>query len=366
MPKSSNYLWGCSYPINFDTYEGCEHRCSYCYAQWRNPGKKGMFKKVTRGETVASLRNWIEGKRGAREKWADWRIPICWGRSSDPFQPMEREKKWSLECLQLLAETKYPFIVTTKSTLIAEEPYKSLFAKCNCLVQISMVCSEYNQLERGAPPYEARLACAATMSKLVPRVIARWQPLFLEKRPTFDTRKCFGEIPRLKAAGVYGVLCEMIESKRPLRPWLTDRRGNCYGYYVNMIESAYKLIRKRCHENGLVFLTGDQPRLSDSLECCGTEGLGWEPNLCTTVRHFLSPETYAERPCQCKPGTGCAWKNVYTRALAEDTFSKGSFAEHQRTLWDKKHEYVVMTGLRYNGAVKSSANRKGGDTDDQA
>lgn len=361
MPKSSCFLWCCANPINFDTYEGCSHRCAYCFTQFRNMGVKGQFKNVKRGESADSLRRWIRGERGAREKWAAWNMPICWGRNSDPFQPLEREKKWSLEALRVFAETGYPFIVTTKSTLIAEEPYKSLFAKCNCVVQISMICAEYDQLERGAPPYEARLACAAEVAKIVPRVIARWQPLYLERRPAFDTRKAFRELPRLKAAGVYGVLVGMIKQPRPLKPYLSIRQGKYYAYPMPMIDGAYKRIREKCHENGLVFLAGDQQRFSDSLECCGTEGLGWEPNLCTTTRHFLAPETYAERPCQCEPGTGCAWKNVYTRALAEDTFSKGSFAAHQRTLWDKKNEHVVRTGLRLPETGKPAASQKGGE-----
>ena len=361
MPKSSCYLMGCSNPINFDTYVGCAHRCSYCYTQFRNMGNKGQFRNVTRGETAASLKRWIDGERGAREKWAAWNIPICWGRNSDPFQPMEREKGWSLECLKLLAESKYPFIVTTKSTLIAEEPYYSLFAKCNCVVQISMVCSEYDKLERGAPPYEERLACAAKMAKVVPRVVARWQPLYIEKRPGLDLRKSNAEFPRLKAAGVYGICVALIEQPRKLPPHLIVKTGKYYSYHPMLRDLVYKQIREKCHKNGLVFLTNDWPILSDSLECCGTEGLGWEPNLCTTVRHFLAPETYAERPCQQVPGTGCAWKNVYTRALAEDNFSKGSFAEHQRTLWDSQHEAALKVGWTFKDVKPSSKGRKGGD-----
>jgi len=360
MPKSSDGLWCCPNPINFDTYNGCGHRCAYCFAQFRNPGKRGMFKRIERGETAAALKRWIAGERASREKWAAWRILICWGRNSDPFQPLEREKKWSLECLKLLAESKYPFIVTTKSNLIAEEPYRSLFSQCNCVLQISMVCSQYDQFEKGAPPYEARLKCAAEMSKLVRRVIARWQPLYIEARPGLDMRKVKAEYPRLKAAGVYGVLVGEIKQPRKFPPYLVCKCGRYYRYDPRLVDSAYKGIRENCHKNGLVFLASDRANLSDSLECCGTEGLGWEPNLCTTIRHFLSPETYAERPCQCKPGTGCAWKNVYTRALAVDNFSKGSFAEHQHTLWDRQHKAIALNGW-YPEGISLGGKQKGGD-----
>ncbi len=62
-----------------------------------------------------------------------------------PFNPKQVKKTVkdiapvSYECLQLLTETKYPFVVSTKGRLVAEPEYIELLSKCNCVVQISMV-----------------------------------------------------------------------------------------------------------------------------------------------------------------------------------------------------------------------------------
>ena len=100
---------------------------------------------------------------------------------SDPFQPVEKQIRASYECLKLLAETKYPFVVSTKGRLIADPEYLDLLAQCNCVLQISMVCSKYDRLERGTPSYEERLAILKTVSARVhhrphPAVYARGVP----------------------------------------------------------------------------------------------------------------------------------------------------------------------------------------------
>lgn len=76
---------------------------------------------------------------------------------SDPFQPCEKVHRISYEALKIFAETKYPFIVSTKGKLICEDDYLSLLKQCNAVVQVSMVCSKYDVLEKGAPKYSERL-----------------------------------------------------------------------------------------------------------------------------------------------------------------------------------------------------------------
>lgn len=345
MPKSSFFLWCCPNPLNFDTYKGCAHRCSYCFTNFRSPNAKGSFVGIERDSTAASLRKWIEGGRGQREKWVspDWKIPICWGRNSDPFQPMERETGWSLECLRVLAETKYPFVVTTKSTLIGEEPYKSLFAECNCVIQISMVCSAYDRLEKGAPPYEDRLRCAAEMSKVTQRVVARWQPMFVDPW----VGDYLAEIPRLKEAGVYGVIVEQPKLPQPMGfcKIKAGPHSRYYSYNLLAFNKRAIAIREACHRHGLVFLSGDNQYLSDSLYCCGTEGLGWEHNHCTVTRYYLSPDTYAVRDCQKVAGTGCAFKNCHCQSCADYGFMKRSFVENIEGDFSADTESVVKTGM---------------------
>lgn len=162
--KCGSQIILCNLPVRFDTYRGCSHGCRYCFAQ-----KKNDISHIERDESVDGLRSFIEGKRGNETEWCDWNIPIHWGGMSDPFQPVEKQIRASYECLKLLAETKYPFVVSTKGRLVADPEYLDLLAQCNCVLQISMVCSKYDRLERGTPSYEERLAILKTVSARVQR-----------------------------------------------------------------------------------------------------------------------------------------------------------------------------------------------------
>ena len=118
----------------------------------------------------------------------------------------------SYNALRVFAETKYPFVVSTKGRIIAEPEYLELLKKCNCVVQISMVCSSYDKLEEGAPSFEERLEIARKVAPSVKRLIVRIQPYMHE---------VYGEVyenlEKFKAAGAYGVIVEGMKfaSKRP-------------------------------------------------------------------------------------------------------------------------------------------------------
>ena len=135
--------------------------------------------EISKNETVKALRSFIEGNRNNETNWCDWNIPLHWGGCSDPFQPIEKEYKSSLECLKVFAETQYPFIVSTKGRIIVEPEYLDLIKKCNCVIQISAVCSEYDKLEEGAPPFEGRLEMIKKLSEHK-RTIVRIQPYMAE------------------------------------------------------------------------------------------------------------------------------------------------------------------------------------------
>lgn len=226
----------CNLPVRFDTYKGCSHGCKYCFAQ-----KKQNIAKIQRDETVEALRSFIEGKRGRETAWCDWNIPIHWGGMSDPFQPIEKNIRASYECLKLLAETKYPFVVSTKGKLVAEPEYLELLEKCNCVVQVSMVCSKYDQLEPGTPSYEERLKIVETLAPRVQRVIVRIQPYMPEV-----FRDVMKNIPRLAAAGVYGVVVEGMKFYKAKKGMVKIGGDNCYP--LNVLRPHFEAIRAECHD----------------------------------------------------------------------------------------------------------------------
>ena len=86
---------------------------------------------------------------------------------------------------------------------IRDRNYLDLLSRCNCVVQVSMVCGRYDKLEPGTPSYEERLEIVKTVAARVKRVIIRAQPYMPEV-----FRDVMENIPRIKEAGAYGIVTE--------------------------------------------------------------------------------------------------------------------------------------------------------------
>jgi hypothetical protein len=67
-----------------------------------------------------------------------------------------------------------------KGKLVADDDYIELLKGCNCVVQISMVCSKYDKIEKGCPTFEERLQILEKVSNNVKRTIVRVQPYMHE------------------------------------------------------------------------------------------------------------------------------------------------------------------------------------------
>lgn len=169
--KCGSQIILCNLPVRFDTYRGCSHGCRYCFAQ-----KKNDISHIERDESVDGLRSFIEGKRGNETEWCDWNIPIHWGGMSDPFQPVEKQIRASYECLKLLAETKYPFVVSTKGRLVADPEYLDLLAQCNCVLQVRPPRTRDAQLRGAAHHPQDGIGQSAAHHRPHPAVYARGVP----------------------------------------------------------------------------------------------------------------------------------------------------------------------------------------------
>jgi hypothetical protein len=296
--------------------------------------KNGQLEAVKKGDTVESLKAFVQGKRSGETAWCDWNIPIHWGGMSDPFQPVEKKYGYSLECLKYLAETKYPFVVSTKGRLAASPEYLELLAECNCVVQISMVCSRYDQLEKGAPSYEERLEMLRTISPRVKRTIVRIQPFMHEVLQ--DVLK---NLPRVKAAGAHGVVVEGMKFAKA-KPGLVRVGGDCV-YPIELLRADFEQIKAEAHRCDLVFYSGENRlrNMGDDMTCCGIEGLdGFKPNtynLCMMINGKNPQPT--ERMKQV--GTADAFKTLNQTAGSGQKISKQSLAGIMQNELAQKADY---------------------------
>ena len=105
---------------SINAYRGCEHGCIYCFARPTHayldlsPGIDFETKLFAKPNAAALLRAEL-GKRGYTC------APIAMGTNTDPYQPIERDWRITRGCIEVLAETRHPLMITTKSDRVVRD-----------------------------------------------------------------------------------------------------------------------------------------------------------------------------------------------------------------------------------------------------
>ncbi len=311
MPKCGSQIAICDLPVRFDTYKGCSHMCRYCFVQL-----KYDIANIERGEGPKALAEFIAGKRSGDTSWCDWNIPIHWGGVSDPFQPIEAQHRLSYEALKIFAETKYPFVVSTKGRLIASPEYLDLLKECNCVVQISLLSPRYDVIEKGAPSFSERLDIIRKVAPHVKRLIVRAQPYTTE-----ILNDILKQIPIYADAGVFGLTIEGMKYKRKVQGLVKVAGDYCYP--VGILRKHFDVIKAGCHQFGLRFYSAENRlrKLGDSLCCCGIDGLdGFIPNTYNLNHYLYDREHFTPTAKMSEPGSSSCLK-----ATCQNTYSVSAF-----------------------------------------
>lgn len=310
----------CDLPVRFDTYEGCAHGCEYCFATRK---RTDMSIDGRKHESVGTLKRFIQGERVKELAWCDWNIPIHWGGMSDPFQPIELEKRYSLDALHLFAETKYPFVVSTKNKMIAEEPYLSLIKECNCVVQFSACCRSYDNFERGASTFQERLEAAKKIS-VYKRVVIRCQPYI----PSFFN-EVMGSIDAFHDAGVYGCVFEGIKFTKKVKG--TIKLQGDYVYPSDVYKRDFQKFKAKLHAFGMRFYSGENRlrKMGDDLCCCGVDGLGWKVNTANLNHYLYDRDGFVYSDASKKDGTAAPFHTI-----SQNSVSRGVSEYSYKTLFE--------------------------------
>lgn len=105
---------------SINPYRGCEHGCVYCFARpthaylGLSPGLDFETQLRAKPEAAAVLRREL-----ARASYQC--APINLGANTDPYQPIERERRLTRAVLEVLAETHHPVTIITKSALVVRD-----------------------------------------------------------------------------------------------------------------------------------------------------------------------------------------------------------------------------------------------------
>jgi len=149
-------------------YAGCEHGCIYCFARPTHayhdlsPGLDFETRLFAKPDAAALLRAEL-GKPGYTVR------PIAMGTNTDPYQPIEREWRITRDCVAVLAETRHPLTITTKSDRVVRDLdlLGGMAAQGLASVTLSVTSLDpaiARTLEPRAPHPEKRLAAVAALS----------------------------------------------------------------------------------------------------------------------------------------------------------------------------------------------------------
>ena len=301
MPRCGSQIYLCDLPVRFDTYQGCAHKCKYCFAS-----RKKDIANIEPDESPAQLLNFINGKRNLETRWCDWNIPLHIGGMSDPLQPCEKVQRRTYKCLEILRETQYPFVMSTKGKLLGDDEYLDILAECNGVIQVSLVSPQFDKLEPGCPPFEERLRIVEKAAKRVKRVIIRCQPYVTE---VFDD--VYSQLETYSNIGVYGIIIEGMKLAKKSKGLV--KVGADWTYPKDIITRDFMRLKDRAHEVGLKIYAGENRirALGDSLTCCGIDGLEGFRGNSYNLNHILNGGDYVVTDAMKQPGSAGCYKAIY-------------------------------------------------------
>jgi DNA repair photolyase len=167
--------------IGFDRsinpYRGCEHGCIYCLARPTHafhdlsPGLDFESKLFAKPEAAALLRAEL-AKPGYRAR------PMAMGTNTDPYQPIEAKWRITRSVLEVLAETKHPVTITTKSDRVLRDidilaPMAAQGLASVALSVTSLTPAISRTLEPRAPAARKRLAAVKKLAEAgIPAYVA--------------------------------------------------------------------------------------------------------------------------------------------------------------------------------------------------
>ena len=158
--------------IGFDRsvnpYRGCEHGCIYCYARpghahlGLSPGLDFETRLVARPDAPEAL-----ARAFARPGYRP--APLALGTMTDPYQPVERDRRIARRLLEVLRAFRHPVLLTTRGSLVERDAdiLGEMAAQGLAAVGISVTTLDpglARRLEPRAPAPARRLAAIARLA----------------------------------------------------------------------------------------------------------------------------------------------------------------------------------------------------------
>lgn len=308
FPDGGHEMVTCHYPLRLDTYLNCFHDCAYCVmtpllqrqGRW-NPNSINMadFEKIEHKFERA-----LNGRgRGPIAEALHHKLPVRLGGLTDCFQAAELQTGTTLKVLKLLNKHDYPFMIVTKSDMVAREEYLEEITKGKAYIQVSIISLEeevLRRLEPGAPPVSRRIEAIKTLADKGVAVCARLSPII----PGLSTDRIEEYIYTVAKAGAKHILAEFLKATKPMIRKVEELAGiSLMGFmkkkehyrYMNIgyKDQFFAKVRSLCDEAGIGFSVcneGDLTprRFNTTVNCCGTDSIPGFENCCECTANNLA------------------------------------------------------------------------------
>jgi len=202
---------------SINPYRGCGHGCSFCYARSTH-----LYLDRPADDTFQRHIFWKAGApdilRGQLERLARLgKLPdhVAVGTATDPYQPLEAEKRLTRGCLEVLAEFGVPFSVTTRSPLVLRDLdiLRKAPAKAVNISLHTLDAQIWRRFEPASPPPRRRLEAAGRLAEAgvpVNIFVAPVLPYLTDSAEAAAelAEACFER-------GVHGVMVDVLELAAP-------------------------------------------------------------------------------------------------------------------------------------------------------
>lgn len=228
---------------SINPYRGCEHGCAYCFARpshaylGLSPGLDFETRIAWKPDAPECLRREL-GRR------AYVCSPIALGINTDAYQPVERQLRLTRRLLEILAETRHPVSIVTKSALIERDRDVLTDMARDGLVQVMFsVTTLDGALARSMEPRAARpqrrleamrslsdagIPCGVLCAPLIPAV------------NDHELEAVFAAAAKAGARSAGYVLLRLPREVKPLfRAWLEARYPDRAEHVLSLMRQAH-------------------------------------------------------------------------------------------------------------------------------
>ena len=154
------FVYG-SVGLTINPYNGCQHRCGYCYAayEWSPEFYDHIYTKINAAELlIKHIQSWKKDEIN----------PVMIASATDAYQPAELKYSITRKCVKVLQSFGIPYYIFTKSIIIERDLELHKDYSNNCFIVWSITTNKENLkriIEPGTPTSKSVFGVIEKFSK---------------------------------------------------------------------------------------------------------------------------------------------------------------------------------------------------------